>query len=124
MAKATVISDDLFGVVVRPLLTERSTIQKEKYNQYAFEVARTADKGSIKRAVSALFKVDVVAVRTMVVPGKFRRYGNTNMTMLDAYRLEVLVNGKIKVGTSIIGNPPDSSEEMISALRAVCKLLK
>ena len=75
MAKTTPFSDELFSVIVRPLLTERSTIQKEKYNQYSFEVARRADKGMIKRAVQALFKVDVLAVRTMVVPGKYRRYG-------------------------------------------------
>lgn len=75
MGKETVVSGAFFGVIVRPLLTERSTIQKEKYNQYAFEVARSADKGTIKRAVKELFKVDVVSVRTMVMPGKFRRYG-------------------------------------------------
>ena len=75
MAKTIPVSDDLFGVIVRPLLTERSTLQKERYNQYAFEVALGADKGSIKRAIRALFKVDVVAVRTMVVSGKYRRYG-------------------------------------------------
>jgi len=75
MAKTTIVSDELFGVIVRPLLTERSTMAKEKHNQYSFEVARAADKGVIKRAIKALFKVDVVAVRTMVVPGKFRRYG-------------------------------------------------
>ena len=69
MAKTIPVSDETFGIIVRPLLTERSTIQKEKFNQYAFEVARTADKGSIRRAVQALFKVDVVTVRTMVVPG-------------------------------------------------------
>ncbi|MFA6002918.1 MAG: 50S ribosomal protein L23 [Elusimicrobiota bacterium] len=76
MAKEIMISEDLYGVIVRPLLTERSTLQKEKYNQYAFEVGRHADKGAIKRAVKALFKVDVLKVRTMVVPGKFRRYGH------------------------------------------------
>jgi large subunit ribosomal protein L23 len=75
MAKTTPVSDELFSVIVRPLLTERSTILKERHNQYAFEVALAADKGSIKRAVQALFKVDVLAVRTMVVAGKYRRYG-------------------------------------------------
>jgi len=75
MAKLTPVSDELFGVIVRPLLTERSTWAKEKHNQYAFEVARAADKGTIKRAVQALFKVEVLAVRTMVMPGKYRRYG-------------------------------------------------
>ena len=75
MAKITPVSDELFNVIVRPLLTERSTMLKEKHNQYAFEVALGADKGSIKRAVRAIFKVDVLAVRTMIVGGKFRRYG-------------------------------------------------
>lgn len=75
MAKETPVSPELYGIIVRPLLTERSTIQKEKHNQYVFEVAREADKGLIKKAIKALFKVDVLAVRTMVVPGKYRRYG-------------------------------------------------
>ena len=70
-----VVLEEVYGVIVRPLLTERSTLQKEKYNQYAFEVARHADKRAIKRAVEALFKVNVLAVRTMVVGGKFHRYG-------------------------------------------------
>ncbi len=68
-------TDPLYKTIVRPLLTERSTIAKEKHNQYAFEVVLGADKGTIKRAVETLFKVDVSKVRTMIVPGKFRRYG-------------------------------------------------
>ena len=79
MAKQTApiqdASEPLFKVIVRPLLTERSTIAKEKYNQYAFEVALSADKTQIKRAVETLFKVDVEKVRTMICGGKFRRYG-------------------------------------------------
>ena len=75
MAKLVHVPSELFGVIVRPLLTERSTIMKDKHNQYAFEVARGSDKTTIRRAVEALFKVDVLAVRTMVVPGKFHRYG-------------------------------------------------
>jgi large subunit ribosomal protein L23 len=75
MAKEIPVSEEIYGVIVRPLLTERSTIEKEKHNQYAFEVARGADKPTIARAVKALFKVDVLGVRTMVVPGKYRRYG-------------------------------------------------
>ncbi|MEK7859036.1 MAG: 50S ribosomal protein L23 [Elusimicrobiota bacterium] len=68
-------NENLFGVIVRPLLTERSTLAKEQHNQYQFEVALGADKGQIKRAIEDLFKVSVEKVRTMVVPGKFRRYG-------------------------------------------------
>ena len=66
---------EIFGTIVRPLLTERSTIMKEKNNQYAFEAHLTANKTEIKSAVEQLFKVKVEKVRTMVVPGKFRRFG-------------------------------------------------
>ena len=75
MAQPNMSVEEVYGIIMRPLLTERSAIQKEKYNQYAFEVVLGANKGAIKRAVEALFKVDVLRVRTMVVGGKFRRYG-------------------------------------------------
>lgn len=79
MAKETVVakndSENIYQVIVRPLLTERSTINKDRFGQYAFEVDLRSDKGQIKRAIERLFKVDVEKVRTMIVPGKFRRYG-------------------------------------------------
>lgn len=67
--------ETMFGVILRPLLTERSTIMKEKNNQYVFEARLDASKTEIKGAVEKLFKVPVESVRTMVMPGKFRRYG-------------------------------------------------
>lgn len=66
---------EIYNVIVRPLLTERSTIMKEKHNQYVFETDVRADKTQIKRAIEELFKVNVERVRTMIVMGKFRRYG-------------------------------------------------
>ncbi len=66
---------EIYGTIVRPLLTERSTILKEKFNQYLFETAPGASKPEIKRAVEELFKVSVEDVRTMNVRGKFRRFG-------------------------------------------------
>ena len=69
------IDQELLNVIVRPLLTERSTLLTEKENRYAFEVADSANKGQIKRAVEDLFKVEVTAVRTMRLPGKTRRMG-------------------------------------------------
>jgi large subunit ribosomal protein L23 len=68
---------DLLSLLKRPLLTERSTLLKEKYGQYCFEVDPKATKGDIKRAVQEAFKVKVSAVRTMKVPGKQRRMGRT-----------------------------------------------
>lgn len=66
---------ELYNVIVRPLLTERSTILKEKHNQYLFETRLDAAKPDIKKAVESLFKVNVENVRTMIVRGKFRRFG-------------------------------------------------
>jgi large subunit ribosomal protein L23 len=64
----------LYEIVKRPLITEKATLLKEQ-NRYAFEVAREANKSQIKDAVEAAFKVDVVKVNVMSVPGKMRRIG-------------------------------------------------
>ncbi len=61
--------------IVRPVMTERSTLLQEKFNQYVFEVTRTSTKTDVKMAVQELFKVKVEKVRTMKMPGKFRRFG-------------------------------------------------
>ena len=64
-----------YGHIVRPIMTERSTILKEKFNQYVFEVQKTSSKGDIRKAVETIWKVGVEQVRTMRLPGKFRRFG-------------------------------------------------
>ena len=64
----------LYEIVKRPLITEKATLMKEQ-NRYAFEVAREANKRQIKDAVEAAFKVNVVKVNVMTVPGKMRRIG-------------------------------------------------
>ena len=69
------MSDTINGILVRPLLTERGALNQEKHNQYVFEAAVGATKTDIKNAVETLFKVEVEKVRTMIVPGKFRRFG-------------------------------------------------
>ncbi|MFH2203644.1 MAG: 50S ribosomal protein L23 [Elusimicrobiota bacterium] len=66
---------NIYSHVVRPVMTERSTLLKEKFNQYVFEVSRTSAKGDIKQAIEDIFKVTVARVRTSRVPGKYRRYG-------------------------------------------------
>ena len=62
-------------IVRRPLVTEKSTQQKETANQYAFEVDRRANKVEIQSAVEQLFKVKVVGIRTSNVMGKMKRLG-------------------------------------------------
>ena len=62
-------------IIRKPLVTEKSTQQKEKNNQYAFEVDPKANKIEIQSAVERLFKVNVSQVRTCCVLGKVKRLG-------------------------------------------------
>jgi len=62
-----------FDVVVKPIITEKSTLISE-HNQLVFEVAKTASKPEIKAAIEALFDVKVTAVNTLVVKGKTKRW--------------------------------------------------
>ena len=64
-----------YDVLRRPIVTEKTDLMAEQNNQFVFEVARRANKRQIGGAVSEIFKVRVVDVRTMVMPGKPRRWG-------------------------------------------------
>lgn len=66
---------DPYRIVRKPLVTEKGTHNAELNNAYSFLVDPKADKGQIKRAVEALFSVNVTQVRTMVRKGKSRRRG-------------------------------------------------
>jgi large subunit ribosomal protein L23 len=74
MAKAPEAIDlKHFDVVVKPIITEKSTLVAE-HNQLVFEVAKTASKPEIKAAVEALFNVKVTNVNTLVQKGKTKRW--------------------------------------------------
>ena len=62
-------------VIRRPLITEKSTELRDDKGVIAFEVARSANKIQVKRAVEAQFKVKVAEVRIANVHGKVRRQG-------------------------------------------------
>jgi large subunit ribosomal protein L23 len=64
---------DHTNVIIRPLVTEKSTHQQATRNTYAFEVAANASKPQIKAAVEKLYSVKVADVRTMNRKGKARR---------------------------------------------------
>ena len=69
----------LYEVLRRPLITEKATLLKEG-DKYAFEVAKEASKPQIKEAVEKIFKVEVVKVNVITVPGKTRRMGRREIT--------------------------------------------
>jgi large subunit ribosomal protein L23 len=64
-----------YDIIKRPLITEKSTLQKESFNQVAFEVDRRANRVEIRHAVEKIFNVKVASVRTMQVSGKVKRRG-------------------------------------------------
>jgi large subunit ribosomal protein L23 len=62
-------------IIKRPLVTEKTSNQKEVFNQVSFEVDRRANRIEIQRAIESLFQVRVVKVQTMQVKGKRKRRG-------------------------------------------------
>ncbi len=64
-----------YQIILRPIITEKSTMLKDKNREVCFEVAKGANKTEIKKAVEQLFKVKVESVRTQNRTGKWRRVG-------------------------------------------------
>ncbi len=60
-------------LIVRPLLTEKSTALRETQNQYCFEVMLHANRNEVKKAVEATLNVKVEKVRILNVSGKEKR---------------------------------------------------
>ncbi len=67
---------NIYDVLRRPIITEKGTMQAG-LNKYTFEVARPANKQQVKEAVEKIFKVDVIDVNIVNVPGKMRRVGKS-----------------------------------------------
>ncbi len=64
---------DTHSILVKPILTEKMLLMQEDKSKYAFEVASTANKIEIKKAVEVKFDVVVQNVHTAVVKGKAKR---------------------------------------------------
>ena len=66
---------NVYGVIKRPLVTEKGVTKKDADRTLCFEVSADANKTEIRHAVEAAFKVKVAEVRTSVTAGKLRRRG-------------------------------------------------
>ena len=62
-------------LIRRPLITEKATRLKEASNTVCFEVAVTANKIEVAKAITKLFGVKVVDVRLANRAGKWKRMG-------------------------------------------------
>jgi len=64
-----------YDLIKRPIITEKTNIQKENHNQVTFEVDPRSNRIEIQRAVEKIFNVKVSDIRTMHVRGKIKRRG-------------------------------------------------
>ncbi len=67
----------LHQIVVRPIVTEKSSAAYQDRGEYTFEVHVDASKPQIKRAIEELFGVHVTGVWTSQQRGRPRRMGRT-----------------------------------------------
>ena len=68
------------GIIIKPIVTEKLTIQGEKLNRYGFIVDREANKLQIKAAVEQAYNVTVADVNTVNYHGKRKsRYTKAGM---------------------------------------------
>lgn len=62
-----------YDLVRRPVVTEKSAAKQASHNQFTFEVARTANKTEVKKAIETLFSVKVVRINIVNLPAKQKR---------------------------------------------------
>ena len=82
----------IYDVLVRPLITEKSSYQSGKLNQYSFVVANKATKTMVKDAVETLFDVNVVRVNIVNAPAKRGRRARSRRLLVrrPAYKKAII----------------------------------
>lgn len=72
----------IYDVLLKPIITEKSSYQSSELNQYVFEVHRKATKAQIKEAVETLFDVTVLRVNVINVPAKRSRRARSRRVLV------------------------------------------
>ena len=67
----------LYQVLLQPVVSEKSTLVAERYQQIVFKVLSDATKPEVKQAIEKLFEVEVREVQMVNVRGKVKRFGKT-----------------------------------------------
>jgi len=81
---------DSNAIIIKPLVTEKSTHQQATRNSYAFQVNVKANKHDIKHAIEQQYSVKVADVRTMNRKGKPRR-SRYKMATTSAWKKAIVV---------------------------------
>ncbi len=88
---------DLYRVIEKPLITEKSTQLLQDSNRVSFRVNYNANKIQVKQAVEKIFSVTVLQVNTCVMRGKRRRFGK-HVGQTKAWKKAIL---RLKAGDKI-----------------------
>ena len=73
MAKKQTVDARHYDVIIAPHITEKSTLASEN-NAVVFKVANSATKPQIKEAIEAIYDKKVLAVNTLIMKGKTKRW--------------------------------------------------
>jgi len=63
------------AVLIRPIVSEKSTRLADQHRQFVFKVVKDASKPEVRKAVELMFDVKVDAVQIANVSGKVKRFG-------------------------------------------------
>lgn len=95
--KPASVTESALTVLLRPLVTEKTTRVAEQGNWLTFQVPLKATKPQIRAAVQSLYGVDVIEVNTSIHKGKIRGFGGKRGMRSDVKRAMV----KLKAGQSV-----------------------
>ena len=85
------------SVIIKPIVTEKSTWAAGRHHAYTFEVAPQASKQVIQQAVEQIYNVKVADVRTIVRKGKSRRTRYGEIRKKDRKRAIVTLAGEDRI---------------------------
>lgn len=86
------------SILVKPIITEKS-IRLAKKGFYTFGADKAMDKLAIKKAVEEQFGVEVLAVKTVKMPGKTKRFFRTGRLVEESPWKKAVV--EVKKGQKI-----------------------
>ena len=78
-----------YDIIKKPVITERS-MSGIAESKYVFEVATSANKVEIKKAIEEIFDVTVIKVNTLNVNGKAKRTGSYPMGKTASWKKAIV----------------------------------
>ncbi|MFZ4712762.1 MAG: 50S ribosomal protein L23 [Bacteriovoracaceae bacterium] len=89
--------NEIKNVIVKPVLTEKATVEMEKNNRYAFIVKPNANKNQIKNAIEKFFNVKVEKINTTTCAGKTKRSGKSTKKLSSVKKAYVQIKNGQKI---------------------------